>query len=54
MASDPKGRFLYTVDVATFSAGSQIGKNGISEYVLDRQTGNLNPVQGGEVPIIFG
>ena len=54
VAPDPRGRFLYTVDVATFSAGSQIGKPGISEYVLDRNTGELNPVQGGEVPILFG
>lgn len=54
MGPDPKGRFLYTVDTATFSFGNQIGKSGISEFVLDRNTGNLNPVQGGEVPIIFG
>src|SRR5438046_3375970 len=54
MAPDPKGRFVYTVDVATLSARSQIAKTAISEYVLDRETGELTSVQGGEVPILFG
>src|SRR5262249_7468958 len=53
IAADPKGRFAYTVDVATSSFGNQIGKSGISEYVLDRNTGELNPVEVEGVPIIF-
>jgi hypothetical protein len=51
IAADPKGRFVYTVDLSSSFVGVHAGKPGISEYVLDRNTGELNPVDGEEVPI---
>lgn len=46
IATDPQGRFLYTLDVETSSFGMPIGENGIGAFTVDRTTGELTMVPG--------
>ncbi len=45
VATDPKGRFFYTSDTSTSSAGN----SGIGMFAINRQTGKLNPVVGSPI-----
>lgn len=53
IAIDPKGRFVYTLDVQTSSFGIPIGNNGIGAFTIDRATGELARVAGSPYPINY-
>jgi 6-phosphogluconolactonase (cycloisomerase 2 family) len=46
LAPDPKGRFLYALSVSTSSFGIPIGKNGLSAFTIDRNSGALTLIGG--------
>lgn len=53
IASDPKGRFVYTLDVQTSSFGIPIGENGIGAFSINRNTGELTRIAGSPYPVTF-
>lgn len=53
IATDSKGRFLYTLDVQTSSFGIPIGENGIGAFTIDRTTGELTRIAGSPYPVAF-
>ncbi len=50
MVADPKGRFLYALNIGAGSFGVQFGQIGIGGYLINRSSGGLTPAPG---PIIF-
>ncbi len=53
IATDPKGRFLYTLDVQTSSFGIPIGENGIGALAINRTTGELTQIAGSPYPVAY-
>lgn len=53
IATDPKGRFLYTLDVQTSSFGIPIGSNGIGALTVDHATGELTRIAGSPYPVSY-
>jgi len=53
IATDPKGRFVYTLDVQTSSFGIPIGNNGIGAFTVDRATGELTRIAGSPYPVSY-
>lgn len=51
LVPDPKGRFLYVLNVSAFAAGQTIGFPGIGGFAVNRVTGALTRVPGS--PIVF-
>ena len=51
VTADPKGRFVYLLNVSAMGAGEQIGQAGIGEFSIDRKTGALTRIPGS--PIVF-
>lgn len=49
--ADPKGRFIYVLNVSASAAGQTIGDPGIGEFAINRVTGALVRVPGS--PIVF-
>jgi len=49
--SDPQGRFVYTLEVGASAFGNPIGKPGIGEFKINRQTGALDHIAGS--PVLF-
>jgi len=44
--ADPKGRFLYTLNIGASSFGVQFGRIGIGGYQINRSSGRLTPEPG--------
>jgi 6-phosphogluconolactonase (cycloisomerase 2 family) len=53
IASDPQGRFVYTLDVQTSTFGIPIGSNGIGAFKVDRATGELARIPGSPYPVSY-
>jgi 6-phosphogluconolactonase (cycloisomerase 2 family) len=51
VTADPKGRFVYVLNVNSSAAGQMIGNPGIGEFAVNRATGALSRVPGS--PIVF-
>jgi 6-phosphogluconolactonase (cycloisomerase 2 family) len=43
LLADPKGRFVYALDVGAFAFGTQIGQFGISAFQVNQNSGSLAP-----------
>jgi 6-phosphogluconolactonase (cycloisomerase 2 family) len=52
VTADPKGRFVYVLNVSASAAGQTIGNPGIGGFAVNRSTGVLTRVPGS--PIVFG
>ena len=46
MVADPRGRFLYALNLGASSFGMQFGQIGIAGYQIDRASGRLIPAPG--------
>lgn len=52
--ADPRGRFVYSLNLGASSFGIQFGKPGINEYQVNQSNGNLQPVPNGDVIFTTG